>query len=1085
MKEHKILNKKSEINTYPMKKMHYQISGKILYMTSCVKNITFILTNEDNLYVIDNSKEKGMNKYVLHSTLDQKSKTKYQTNEIESQIWCHKLGTHAIIKYKNEIFYYNPHLLKEKVQELNFFYEDKYLQPYAVAFDDDYLELNDTGEIVFSDYNSDIYKLQITISGQNVIRVFGRIFGLKDYSKKKNNRNNDSTNFNFFSLNKNDRILDMKLIYSSKNSILSANKGTEGKSIIIMAITNNILFQFHGKDSLENVFENYSIENGSILKGYKLFLGNNKIENFKFSKIQFINQYLLENEIKEKKSDKTGILFGFMTKSGYCLGTLNNLYEYKPQNHFTIFSYASNLTNLNMNNDQEKIGRKNRNIPNIIKVCQSVNHIFFLYKERLIIINKLTNRIIHIKYLNEQYIDMFYDEIQNGIFIYNGNHIYKIGLEHEFKYLWIDYVEVGNYELALKTVTSEDKEMKTKLHKLYAEHLYKEKKYVQSAKEYAFSEEIFEDVCLKFLQVNNIKALITYLALVNGFRIKENNPKKFLNKYLINTWLFELLIGKKENAEKGEIISSIKAFMRDSKHGDDYINKLLVYYMLKIYGRFDEYIEFGTIKQEYNEIIISLLTNRKIKDALDFIKVNVLYGVETVKEILKKVFFKYATLFMKQNPVETIELLDKYFIVNNIQNISDIFRLLRLLNSININDIVNDEQKYKLIINYIQKQIEKPMKSENKEFNLSKNTNLHNLYILLLSYNCKNKKIYEDKLINYLKKPIILYNLDYPLKKDISINNYINFDLYFAKKIFSDNPSALSLIYFLLSRYNDSIEIALKYNLKEIYKLIGTNISNPKLKKQLWLKVFEFQKKEGFIEARRIVNESNGLIKIEDILPLMGDTVKIGEFKEELKDCINSYEKSVELLNKEIKEFNVSTDLIQKDISKAQKNVFNVNYNKIRCQECGNYIKEKKFFMFPCKHIFDPHCLINKYIEFNKQGIGDQKFKSKVKAITDLVMKINFLSQNKIKDDSKSVGSNNSRSSKKLPYLKSLFKLSETSVPKETFNEQEDNQINQINLFNKGLYDFLNEECLLCSKEVIQATQIPFSEQNSLDWEIA
>ena len=154
---------------------------------------------------------------------------------------------------------------------MNFFYEDKYLQPYAVAFDDDYFEPNDTGEILFSDYNSDIYKLQITISGQNVVRVFGRVFGLKEYTGSKINlMNNENTVFNFFSLNKNDRILDMKLIYSSKNNILSANKGTEGKSIIIMAITNNILFQFHGKDSIENVFENYSIENGSILKGYKL-----------------------------------------------------------------------------------------------------------------------------------------------------------------------------------------------------------------------------------------------------------------------------------------------------------------------------------------------------------------------------------------------------------------------------------------------------------------------------------------------------------------------------------------------------------------------------------------------------------------------------------------------------------------------------------------------------------------------------------------------------------------------------------------------------------------------------------------------
>ena len=1064
MKDYKTLNKRPEINVYPLQKMRYQISGKILYITSCVKNITFILTDEDSFYVIDNSKEHGTNKYSLHSTIDPKNKIKFQSNEIHSQIWCHKLGHHAIIKYKNEIYYYNPNLLKEKVQELNFFYEDKYLQPYAVAFNDDYFEPNDTGEILFSDYNSDIYKLQITVSGQNVIRIFGRIFSFKEKEETDNE-------LNYFNLSKGDRILDMKLLYSSKYNILSGNKGTEGKNIIIMAITNNILFQFQGKDSFENVFENYSIKDGSILKGYKSFLGNEKMDNFKFSKIQYINQYLLSSK-EDNKTETKGVLFGFMTKSGYILARLNNLFDYIPQNQFTVFTYVCNN-----NNEMEKVGRKGNNIPSIIKVCQSVNHIFFLYKERLVIVNKLTNRIIHIKYLNEQFFDMFYDEIQNGIFIYNGIHVYKIGLEHEFKYLWIDYVEVGNYELALKTVTSEDKNIKVKLHKIYAQHLFKEKKYIESAKEYAFSEEKFEEVCLKFLKINNTKALMHYLALVNYFRVinkTDNKNKKFIIKYLINTWLLELFIGKKEDSKEGELIPNIRAFIRSPKHGNDYVNKTLLYFILKIYGRFEEYIEFGTIKEDYTEVIISLIIYKNMKETLDYINNNISFGEDNKISIFKKIFFRYADLFMKQNPIETIDLIEKGFKISNNQYIVEV---IRLLNSLEISDIIKDEKKYKGIINFMQKLMDKPIKAQDKEINFTKNTNLHNLFILLLSYSDKN--IYKEKLINYLKKPISLYYIDQSLKKEISITNYIYFDLYFAKKIFSDNPTALSLLYFLLSQYNESIEIALKYNLKEIYELIAHNINNPKLKKELWIKIFNSRKKEGFLEAKQIVNESNGFIKIEDILPLMGDSVKIGEFKEELKDCIKNYEKSVDLLNKEIKEFNVSKNLIQKDITKAQKRVLNVNYNKIRCQECGCVIKEKKFFIFPCKHIFDSQCLIKKYIEFTKEGIGDQKFKQKVKAISDLVIKINFLNdkKNKGSDDAKSVGSSSSR---RLPNLKALFRT-ETTVQKETFTEQEENQ---LNLFNKGLYDFLNEECLLCGKEVIQGTQVPFSGQNSIEWEI-
>jgi len=141
-------------------------------------------------------------------------------------------------------------------------------------------------------------------------------------------------------INDNDRILDIKLIYSSKYNVLSGSKGSEGKNIIILAITNNILFQFQGKDSFDNVFDNYSIKNGSILKGYKSFLGNDKIENFKFSKIQLINQYLISSK-EENKTENIGVLVGFMTKSGYCLGRLNNLFEYKPQNQFTVFTYVS------------------------------------------------------------------------------------------------------------------------------------------------------------------------------------------------------------------------------------------------------------------------------------------------------------------------------------------------------------------------------------------------------------------------------------------------------------------------------------------------------------------------------------------------------------------------------------------------------------------------------------------------------------------------------------------------------------------------------------------------------------------------
>ena len=1070
IKNYKTINKTPDINVYPIEKINYQILGKILYMTSCVKNITFILTDADYFYVIENGKENGINKYSLHTEQKEKDKIKYQSPEIESQIWCHKLGGHAVIKYKNDVFYYNPFLGgKEKVHELNLFYEDKYLQPYSVAFDDDFYEQYDTGEILFSDYISDIFKLQITTNDQSIMRIFGRIFSFTPPQKLPNEENDeDFDDFNYFKIDKNDRILDMKLISSSKLSMHNTSKGNEGKNISIFAITNNILFQFKGKDSFEKVFENYSIKNGDILKGYKKFWG--KIENFKLSRIQFINQYLQSSKDEDKK-DKRGLLFGFMSKCGYCIGKLNNLLNSEPQRTFTVFEY--------LNPKQKEYEKQiiTSLIPNIKNVCQSINHIFFLYKDCLVILNKLTNRIIHVKYLEEQFLDMYYDQVLNGIILYTANDIYKIPLEQEHRYLWLDYIEIGNYELALKTLTQEDKNMRPKLHKLYAEHLFKEKKYLESAMEYAFSDEIFEQVCLKFLSINDNPSLIRYLSLINYFRIRGKNEsyssrdKNFIGKYLINTWLFELLIGKYENTLKGGIISQIKAFSRDSKHGNDYIDIRLLYYILNVYGRDEELIEFSTIKQDYSTIILSLINHKRILEALKYIEKNACLGIKEVNDTFKKIFYNYATLFIKENPKETLYLLDNYFKVNKTPEDT-----IKVLMNTEIQKIIDDEEEFKNLIKYIKKLMQRPFKFDDIEMNFTKNKNLHNLYILLLSYSKSEE--YNKELNDYLKKYIQSYYISNDYQEVNNISEKIYFDLYFALKIFKDNPTALSLIYFLLGQYNESIEIALKYNLKDISNLIAQNIHEPKLKKQIWLKIFDFRKKEGFLEAKKIVNESNGFIKVEEVLPLMGDNVKINEFKDELKDCIKTYEKSVDLLKKEISEFNYSSKLIQQDIYKAKKKAISISFNKIRCHQCGKNIKDKKFFMFPCKHIFDTVCLIKKYIEFNKQGMGDDLFKQKVRAIQNLVSKVKTLNEKKMKANEEYKSGEN-ESSRRLPNFKAYFKR-DTSQ-KEQFTEEEESQ---LNLFNKGLFDFLDEKCLLCGKEIIKGTQVPFGEQNSLEWEI-
>lgn len=191
--------------------------------------------------------------------------------------------------------------MAKKIDELNLImFGTVYLEPCEVAFNDDFYDTKDTGTIIFSDSNSIIYELQLklTESKEMYQYKFGKIF---DFKKEivKGNVEYDDIEFDFYNMEKNDRILDMKIIVSGDNLTGERHSGIEGKDIAILAITKHVLFQFYGKNSFKDAFYKYSVENGKILKAYKKFISSDKLED-KYLRIQLINENRQELEKKRK-----------------------------------------------------------------------------------------------------------------------------------------------------------------------------------------------------------------------------------------------------------------------------------------------------------------------------------------------------------------------------------------------------------------------------------------------------------------------------------------------------------------------------------------------------------------------------------------------------------------------------------------------------------------------------------------------------------------------------------------------------------------------------------------------------------------
>ena len=1074
MKDYKIINKKLDVNKFSPQKLDISISGNILYVTSIPfpnKKI-FLLTDTDKFYIIENNNLSKPQVFQLKSDYlnsDKLKPIKFQTDSLESQIWTDKKGNHVIIKYKRICFYYNPNL-KKKIEELNLInFGNTLIQPYAVVFNEDKCNNRDTGVFLLSDYNSSIYEVQLFLSDENEMMRsrFGEILKLKIDNKKSTQPSENSFNLNFFEMDKDDRIIDFKLI-------------TQDETILLLAITKNLLFQFFGKKDFRSVFNNYNVETGDISKAVKKFFPQKQksnqvkiVKKLKNGEKFEINR--VEKEKKEpsafsriqllKKENKNEIdSFGFMSDCGYIIGEINK--DLKPQNQFNIFKYYK---------FEKETKEKSEIIHQIIPkaVCESNFNRFFLYTNYLVVQNKLTNTIKQNEHIKLDLIDIFDNE--DFIIVYSKKNIYKIPLDNENDNLYEDYIQKGDYKTAL-LLKKDDALLRPSLHKLYADNLFNNKQYLEAAIEYAFSNEIFENVCIKFLKINNTVGLIRYLILIMQFRLnhiktekkkdkmeegetngetKENNKEQFIERYLLHTWLLELLAEKLENENNDELVKEIKGITKYESVGSKYLDENLIYNILNLFNKQDELIAFAAFKKDYEIIIRSLISKKKIDLTLEQFNLSFCGDGGQLDAKLKKYFYKYGNILIKENIPKTIDSLNQYFRPENPEE------LIRLLISPNFKSITENESNFKIVMKYI-KDLMKPDKKKDKEQKnvLNKYQNLHNLYILLVSQS--KFGTYKQSFLRELKSIIDTFTQNQQFEKKGKITDKIYFDLNFAKKIFKEKEDTkskeiLCLIYFLLNQYLDSIDVAIENNFEELLLYLTKNILDEKFRKKIWLKIFVYEKeKHNLTKAKEIIEKSDNIIKIEDVIPLMSDNEKLNDLKEELAKCIQNSDESIIKLNNEIREFNEANNSINKDIDFSEKKAVKKKFTDLRCSKCNKNIntgKNSKFYLFPCQHIFDLQCLVDIYMEFATYKLKDEEFKKKIGVIKDMSKKI-----------------------KQIEDRKNL-----ALIGKGQFDKEEEFL---LNVSKNQLFDYLNEECLLCGQDMIDSTQIEFGNDERLEWDL-
>jgi len=1085
-------------NKLNIEKWSLNLNDKIKYMLSLDSNFTFILTK--NYFCVYEQSTVTLSKFTIpHAVREDILVTKFD----QSLIWSDANGNHVIFKLDKITYYYNNSLPEnQKIKALNLEVNGNYIEPYSFAFNNNNVNPKLTDDIIFSDKDSSIYILNINVEQNGEIQEkINKVFDFKNNNidsiksneenkenkenKEKEEKLNELLDDNYFSIEKDDRIYDMKL-YVNEEKITEGKKVIVNKSYFLLAISKRIIFQFAGKNSIKEIFSKYNTENNLInkdelLKDCKIFPAMPKIG-------------LEKPRIQIFKSNNSTPSYYWNNDCGFCTWELIGKPLPLSQKEFKIYNY------IKLKNDATY--EKN---PCPTMCCRTQKCIYFLYKDSLVVLNTLTNNIIQVEYFKEEFLDIYYNEEMDKLILYSNDSIIKISLTHENNYLWKDYIERGEYNLAIQNFSLEDKDILAKLHKLNADLLFNRKDYELSGLEYALSDENFEHICLKFLKLNDIKPLINYLNCINHLRLtnsKENDDKEsqnteefFIQKYLINTWLFELLL-ESENIKENEKLKLNEKKSKDDKpknlkeilfesrilESHNLLDKRIIYKVLKNYGRRDDFISFAGIKNDYRTIIFNLVNENKYKEAVNNLILYMSYSDnESFLKNLMNIFFTYSNIFIQESPKEVIQLLNKYYYL--VENPSEIIRIITNI------DIYNTEvfkEFFDDVLILIKKLINLSKKGGNNKdkhikdkYDFSIKQNLYNLYILYLSLS--NKSEHYTELLNYLKS--LVNNM---IKSNnyfgSSIDNTIYFDYSFVINILKKSKSALALIYCLKKEYNRSISYSLSNEDKDTSIFIASAISDPKKKKEIWLLIFNHFKSNPDINVMQdVLNKSQGVLKILDILPHLMGNVQFKNIKNDINSCINSYESKLKALRLNIKDYCFSAEIITQKLNKLsndKQRPLTLNMEEINCTVCLKNLKETNFYLFPCRHVYDFNCLLNLLFYYESRKIGDKNFKKKMENIKQVITGINLLNTRK-----KSVYEKKSSLVQKekknivAGFLKTLtFRETKSNI---NFSNEEEKQL--VNLENL-LDDLLSQECPLCGDEMILSTQTKFGDEENADW---
>ncbi|PRQ53010.1 putative transcription factor C2H2 family [Rosa chinensis] len=582
-------------------------------------------------------------------------------------------------------------------------------------------------------------------------------------------------------------------------------------------------------------------------------------------------------------------------------------------------------------------------------------HFLLLIGNKVKVVNRISEQIIE-----ELQFDQTSESASRGIiglcsdataglfYAYDQNSVFQVSVNDEGRDMWKVYLDMKEYAAAL--ANCRDPLQRDQVYLVQAEAAFTSKDYLRAASFYAKINYIlsFEEITLKFITVNEQDALRTFLLRKLDCLAKDDKCQITM----ISTWATELYLDKinrllleddtaleNRNSEYQSIIKEFRAFLSDSK---DVLDEATTMRLLESYGRVEELVFFASLKEQYEIVVHHYIQQGEAKKALEVLqKPSVAIDLQ----------YKFAPDLIMLDAYEAVE---SWMATNNLNPRKLIPAMMRYSSEPHAKNETHEVIKY---LEYCVHRLH------------NEDPGVHNL---LLSLYAKQED--DSALLRFLQfkfgkgresGPEFFYDPKYALRLCLK----------------EKRMRACVHIYSMMSMHEEAVALALQVD-PELAMAEADKVEDDEdLRKKLWLMVAKHvieqekgAKRENIRKAIAFLKETDGLLKIEDILPFFPDFALIDDFKEAICSSLEDYNNQIEQLKQEMNDATHGADNIRNDISALAQRYAVID----RDEECGVCRRKiltvgreyqmtrgyssvgqmAPFYVFPCGHAFHAQCLI-------------------------------------------------------------------------------------------------------------------------------